>query len=382
MDMAVIVVAGGRGRRLGSETPKQFLKVKGQMILTYSLDFFDRLPEVKEIVVVLPSDWLDLVSPILKKRYKDKIRLTVGGESRSDSVRQGLRALAGPWAKVAVHDGVRPFVTQVLMERLIQALAEGHPAVIPAIELTDTIKQVDGDQVIKTLPRSLLRAAQTPQLFDRKRLWQALDEVDEQTTDEASLFESANQEVVWVEGDINNVKITTEEDFEWMQWKLAPDMRVGIGYDVHAFCKNKKLVLGGIGIDHAYGLKAHSDGDVVVHAVMDALLGAAGLGDIGQHFPDLDASYAGISSLVLLEKVAALLVDDYAIANIDVTIVAQAPKLAAYLPSMEKTMAETLNLAVSQVNVKATTTECLGSLGREEGMACQVVCGLKYKKAI
>ena len=313
-----------------------------------------------------------------------------GGGGRDDGCDVGL---------VLVHDGARPLVSRTVIDAVIDGCA-ARGAAIPAVSVKDTIKQIhlsDNGAVVSFTPeRSLLRAVQTPQGFDAALLMRAYDACapDTAVTDDASLVEALGAPVYIVDGDEMNIKITTPSDLgraeQLLNGSSADDPgindpvaaaarvpRTGMGYDVHAFAENRKLILGGVNIPHDRGLLGHSDADVLIHAVMDALLGAAALGDIGKHFPDTDLRYKGISSLLLLGHVSELLSSHgWTIVNIDVTVIAQRPKIAPHIPQMKKIMAEVLKISESQINIKGTTTERLGFTGREEGIASQAVASI------
>ncbi len=375
-------MASGKGLRMGQTVPKQFLKVGAKTILEYSLEFFHNDEATDEIVLVLPADEMTDRARELKERYGKISEIVAGGKERIDSVRSGVRGVSSQMDIVAVHDGVRPFVSTALWHRLLAACEEGAVAVVPGIPVKDTIKRVRGALVLGTLDRSELQAIQTPQVFKRTLLQQALQKpADAAYTDEASLLEAQGKLVRVVPGDETNRKITEPEDLAWMKSKVEiPDMRIGTGYDVHKLVPERRLVLGGVDIPHEKGLLAYSDGDVLVHALMDALLGALGRGDIGEHFPDSDMAYKDVSSLELLRQVAKLLPEaGYELLNADMILIAERPKLMPYRERMRKNIADCLGVEVERIGVKATTTEGLGFCGREEGIACQAVCCIRTK---
>lgn len=375
-------MASGKGLRMGQTVPKQFIDVGGKTILEYSLDFFHNDEATEEIILVLPADEMTDRAQELKSRYGKIREIVAGGKERIDSVRNGVLGFSSQMDIVAVHDGVRPFVSTNMWRRLLSACEEGALAVVPAIPVKDTIKRVSGTTVLETLDRSELRAIQTPQVFGHVLLRDALQKPPSMVyTDEASLMEAKGQKVQIVSGDEMNRKITEPEDLAWMKSKVeTPEMRIGTGYDVHKLVINRKLILGGVEIPHEKGLLAHSDGDVLVHALMDALLGALGDGDIGMHFPDNDMAYKDVSSLVLLRKVAKLLYEaDYELVNADMNLIAEKPKLMPHREQMIENIAEYLGVDKKRIGVKATTTEGLGFCGREEGIACQAVCCIRLK---
>ncbi|MBT4608926.1 MAG: 2-C-methyl-D-erythritol 2,4-cyclodiphosphate synthase, partial [Gemmatimonadetes bacterium] len=292
----------------------------------------------------------------------------------ADSVQQALRALEAADDVVLVHDAVRPWVTTDLLTSVVDA-ALRHGAAIAAVPATDTVKQVEDGIVTGTPDRRQLWHAQTPQGFRRSLLEEAFAQRDpsQPATDESSLVEACGHRVHIVHGDPTNVKVTTPQDLS-PQGASSRTLRVGQGYDVHAFADDRPLILGGIQIEAQRGLAGHSDADVLTHAIIDALLGATSMGDVGQLFPDTDQAYAGISSLLLLADVSSRLQAIGAqIVNVDSVVMAQAPRLSPYADRISARLAETLGIEASAVSVKATTTERLGFVGREEGMAAQAI---------
>ncbi len=312
-------------------------------------------------------------------------KVVLGGAERRDSVWQGLQEMSAGSDIVLIHDAARPFVSQRVISACIDAV-RAHGAAVVACPVADTLKRADaGGTVAATLPRAGLWGAQTPQGFRadlaRAAYARAIAE-NWDVTDDAAVVERAGHRVHLVEGDALNFKITGPDDLALAERLLGradvpSTPRSGFGYDVHRLAPDRPLVLGGVTVPHALGLLGHSDADVLAHAVIDALLGAAALGDIGQHFPDTDPRYRGISSLALLAQVGTLVRDSgYVIGNIDATIVAQAPKLAPYIPEMRARLAEALAVTVAQVSVKATTTEGLGFAGEGAGMAAYATASL------
>lgn len=300
-------------------------------------------------------------------------KVIIGGAERRDSVWQGLQQIAAGTDMVLIHDAARPFISHRVIDDCLAAVAH-YGAAIVARPVADTLKSATPDkQIAGTVDRSHLWGAQTPQGFRLDLLLDAYQRAiaeDWTVTDDAAIMERAGHRVQLVEGEAMNFKITRPEDLALAERLLQAPPRVGFGYDVHCLVPDRDLVLGGVTIPHTHGLLGHSDADVLLHALMDALLGAAALGDIGQHFPDTDARYKGVSSLLLLNKVAAKLANAGFIAyNIDVTIAAQAPKLAPYISTMRERIAEALHIGVGQVSIKATTTEGLGFVGMKQGMA-------------
>lgn len=363
-----IIVAAGRGKRLGSSLPKQFLKVRGRTILEMSVGAFEQNKYVDEIFVAANADYCELTEKLCRGFSKLK-KIVAGGAERQDSVRAALDCLRGENGIVLVHDAARPFVSEAVINAVIEGTAD-FDAAIPTVPAKDTIRQVDGTGS-RTLQRETLACVQTPQGFRISLLKHAFEKAQAQGvlgTDDASLVERMGINISMVQGEDANRKITTREDLE-------TEMRIGTGYDVHRLVEGRPLVLCGEQIPYEKGLLGHSDADVALHALMDAMLGAAGLGDIGKHFPDTDERYRGISSMKLLQKTAELLREaGYFLGNADITIIAQRPKIAGYIPKMRANIAEIMNCDENKINIKGTTTEKLGFVGREEGIASEAVC--------
>ncbi len=368
--IVVIIAAAGSGKRMSSGIPKQFLEIEGKPVLVKTALAFSQNQYIDGFFVVTGKDYMDRTRELLEDI--DKYRgVTVGGAERQDSIYNGLKILPEDIDYVLVHDAARPFVTQKIINMVIEKTIE-KGAAVAAVPVKDTIKTVEKNGVFETtLPRNQLRSIQTPQGFKKELILKAYQRAFEENyygTDDAVLVERVGIPVYVVEGEYSNIKITTKED-------MPMEVRIGTGYDVHRFEKNRKLILGGVEVPYELGLLGHSDADVLVHAVMDALLGAAALGDIGRHFPDTDEKYRGISSMKLLEYVSKLLESKgYSVGNIDATIIAQAPKLSPFIDDMKINIAETLKISHNKVNVKATTTEKLGFTGRKEGIASEAVC--------
>lgn len=378
-----IIVAAGQGKRLGSSLPKQFLKMRGKTILEMSVEAFLRSELVDEIRIAANGDYFDLTRQICE-RFSKVEGIVVGGAERQDSVHAALDSEIEDDAIVLVHDAARPFVSQEVITRVTES-ASAFGAAVPAVPVKDTIRQMEetggcgegfpggeGDgSKSHALRREMLAAVQTPQGFRVAILREALEKAKEDGffgTDDASLVERLGINIRMVRGEDANRKITTKEDLE-------TEMRIGTGYDVHRLVEDRELFLCGVKIPHEKGLLGHSDADVALHALMDAMLGAAGLGDIGKHFPDTDEKYRGISSLVLLDHVAELLREEgYFLGNADITIIAQKPKIAGYIPQMKACIAKVLGCEKTKINIKGTTTEKLGFVGREEGIASEAVC--------
>ncbi|MBR4861187.1 MAG: 2-C-methyl-D-erythritol 2,4-cyclodiphosphate synthase [Firmicutes bacterium] len=371
--VTAVIVAAGSGTRMGTDVPKQFLKIGGRTILETTVAVFEKNPYVDDILVLTGRDFVEFCEELC--RPFEKVRsILPGGKERQDTVWEAVRRISDG-ELVLIHDGVRPYVTDAVIEGVL-AGAKSAGAAVPAVASKDTVRQTAAEGGSRTLDRKTLFQVQTPQGFASEILREAYEAAYRDGflgTDDAGLAERIGQTILLTEGDYANIKITTRED-------LPMEIRVGTGYDVHRLTEGRKLILGGVDIPYEKGLDGHSDADVMVHALMDALLGAAGLGDIGRHFPDTDPQYKGISSLKLLEIVNQRIHEaGYELGNADVTIIAQRPKLAGYISQMEENLAAVLGADMRQINVKATTTEKLGFTGRGEGIAAEAACIIKSK---
>ena len=379
MSVWAVIVAAGRGERAGLGRNKVFFEFNGRSVLSRCLDAFVESGLVEGVALVLSEADRENYAALCKKEGACPLVKAVvnGGATRRDSVYNGLQAIPEDVDIVAIHDAARPFVTPEIIAATLDAARRFGSGVI-STPVTDTIKRMEPDGTVATMDRSTLRAVQTPQTFDFKKILRAhtlAKAEDLDVTDDAMLYEYYYGEVclVTAEGAERNRKLTMKSDFEGLN---PPEMRVGQGYDAHRLAVGRKLVLCGVEIPHDRGLDGHSDADVAVHALMDALLGAACLGDIGRHFPDSDPAYKGISSMKLLEHVIDLLGSEgWRVANADVTIVAQKPKLASFIPQMRLNL--TKALGTEAVNVKATTTERMGFEGEEIGISAQAVALLR-----
>lgn len=384
MFVSAIIAAGGRGQRFGGPVPKQMLSIGGQSVLERSVGLFLAHPEVDELIVALPAEFVAAPPPYLRVASKP-IRLVAGGSRRQDSVQNAFNAIDEASELVVIHDAARPFASPGLISRTIAAAAESGAA-LAAMPARDTVKRATGTDtafVSETIPRESVYLAQTPQAFTRRVLKEALalGETGPDATDEAALAERAGHPVRLVEGEQTNIKLTTPEDLPVVDAiarrnadEAGPGFRVGTGYDLHRLVEGRPLVLGGIVVPYGRGPLGHSDGDVVCHSLTDAVLGAAALGDIGRHFPDNDVRYKGVDSRVLLREVAALLSSSgYTVVNVDATIIAQAPRMAPHVGAMAAHIAGDLGIPAGRVNVKAKTTERLGFTGRGEGIAAEAI---------
>ena len=370
--VTAILVAAGASRRMGFDKLSHRLP-GGLTVLQTSLRTFENHPRITQIVLVAGAN-LETCRQLAAACTKPCTAVP-GGATRAQSVCAGLAAATGEM--VAIHDAARPFVSEEVITAAIEA-AEQTGAAAPAVAVKDTVKVAAADgRVLNTPDRSTLFAVQTPQCFRRELYLRALDAVSgdkaDLVTDDCSLFELAGLPVVLTPGDYANLKITTKEDL-----KGESTMRIGHGYDVHRLVEGRRLILGGVDIPYEKGLLGHSDADVLLHAISDALLGAAALGDIGKHFPDTDPRYEGADSLRLLQEVGNLVRQaGYTVGNVDATVLCQAPKLAPHIQTMRANIARALDVPVECISVKATTEEHLGFTGQGQGIAAHAVALLE-----
>jgi 2-C-methyl-D-erythritol 4-phosphate cytidylyltransferase/2-C-methyl-D-erythritol 2,4-cyclodiphosphate synthase len=399
MHVSAIIAAGGRGRRLGSSVPKQALELGGRPMLQWSVDALLASGRVDEVVVAVPSDWVDAPPAYLRR---PGVRVVAGGERRQDSVANGFDAVSTASEVVLIHDAARPFVSAAMIAGAIDAAAETGAAIV-AMPARDTVKwspatvpEADpaaGRVIARTLPRESIYLAQTPQAFRRRVLQEAvaLGRQGVEVTDEAALVEQAGHPVRLVEGSVRNMKVTTAEDLVIAEALLnaesnppqpgeasAPVLRLGSGYDLHRLVEGRPLILGGVAIPFDRGLAGHSDADALCHAVTDAILGAASQGDIGQHFPDSEERWRGASSIDLLRHAAAIVAGlGYRVVNVDATIIAERPKLGSFRDAMASGLASALGVGPFAISVKAKTNEGVDAVGRGEAIAVHAVALLQ-----
>ncbi len=381
--VTVIILAAGSGTRMGADKTKQKINICNKSILWHSVKAFSDSGSVDSIVVVCRGDEIDWAKEELAEFPKiDSI--VAGGNTRAESARLGFEAVVNKSGFVAVHDGARCLVKTADIDAVILA-AFSHGAATAAVSVTDTLKFSDDGFIKNTVSRSNLYCAQTPQVFSCKLYADALSksEDNEGMTDDNMLMEKLGVRVAIVITSKQNIKITTKEDLDYAEYILSgggrmKEIRTGHGYDVHRFAEGRRLILGGVEIPFEKGLLGHSDADVLVHAIMDSLLGACGLGDIGRHFPDNSHEFKDISSLVLLGRVKELVKNGgFDIINIDATLVMQRPKIAEYINEMTNNIADILEIDRGRVNIKATTEEHLGFTGRMEGVSAHSVANVK-----
>ncbi|EGO62759.1 2-C-methyl-D-erythritol 4-phosphate cytidylyltransferase [Acetonema longum] len=432
--VTAIIAAGGKSSRMGGQN-KQFLTIASQPVLMHSIQAIVSCGQVQHLIIAASQEDLPAIKNLVSSLgLAQSLQFVEGGSERQYSVQNALDQAPADSKIILVHDGARPLVKPVLVRQVIEAAREFGAAGL-AVPVKDTIKTADDNLLVTgTPPRNSLWAIQTPQAFRANLLLKAYDQAKQDGylgTDDASLVERMGHPVKLVPSDYQNIKITTPDDLAVAESILSQrvnvvsasdpktvqtgsdarrdedgretvrsggyverppagatlqmglfeqsPLRVGIGYDVHRLVEGRKLILGGVEISHHLGLDGHSDADVLLHVVKDALLGAAGLGDIGRHFPDTDPAYKGVSSLLLLTRVREILAQaGYQVNNIDATVVAQTPKLAGYIQQMNQNIAAALAIPLNRVNVKATTTEGLGFAGRQEGIAAYAVAALYY----
>ena len=375
MTVTALIVAAGKGERLGGGLPKQFRPLAGKPVLRWAVEPFLAHPAIREVRVVIGPGQDDLAAAALAGTGAGE--LILGGAERSDSVRAGLRAIRSD--AVLIHDAARPFCPAEVIDRLVARL-EFHDGAAPVLAVGDTLARA-GDTLADPVDRAGLVRVQTPQAFRTDALLRAYDMWSgDPPTDETTVLRAAGLAVAAVAGDPALEKLTALADWARAEQWLAGRMvsRTGMGFDVHAFAGDGPVMLGGISVPHHRGLAGHSDADVVLHALTDAVLGAAGLGDIGEHFPPSDARWKGAGSALFLAHAATLARNGGAVIDhVDCTIIAEEPKIGPHRAVMRTRIAEILGLAVDQVSVKATTTEGLGFTGRREGIAAQAVATLR-----
>lgn len=379
-ETVAIVVAAGRGSRMSGDTPKQYRNLHGRVVLRHALETFAAHPSVDRVCPVIHGDDVEAFAVA-----SDGLELEahiLGGTTRQESVLRGLEALAAGQMpdRVLIHDGARPFVSVGLIDRVLEALDDA-PGAIPALALTDTVKRVARDRIVETVDRSSLVRVQTPQGFRYTDLLSAhRAAAGQDLTDDAAVCETASLAVVTVPGEENNIKITHDEDLARAAAWLAArrETRIGNGFDVHAFASGDHVRLCGIDIPHDRALTGHSDADVALHAITDAILGALGDGDIGSHFPPTEERWRGADSAQFLQHALSRLTARRGhLVHVDVTIICEAPRVGPHRDAMRARVAEILSVETSRISVKATTTEQLGFTGRGEGIAAQAIATIE-----
>lgn len=376
MKFTAIIVAAGSGSRMGSDLPKQFQMLGGKEVLVHAIDALLPHPAIEAVHVVIAADQERMAKAVLGDK---SVKLVIGGETRSQSVRNGLAAVET--SHVLIHDAARPFCPGTVIDRLVSAM-ETHDAATPMLRSVDTLAQPHGALLGDGVDRETVIRIQTPQAFRTNVIRDAYEGHDGAPTDEARVAAAAGIDVALVQGDEMLDKITTPGDFARAEALAGQTMipRTGMGFDVHQFAGEGPVMLGGIAVPHDKGLSGHSDADVLLHAITDALLGAVSLGDIGLHFPPSDPTWKGADSEKFLAHAAKLVRDMGAVIDsVDATLICEAPKVGPHRAAMQQNIARILDLVPDRVSVKATTTERLGFTGRGEGIACQAVVNVRMK---
>ena len=385
MTVAAVIVAGGSGLRAGGEIPKQYQLIGGKPVIWWTLKAFAQHPDIAHVQVVVGDGHQEEFA-----RATQGIGLpppVIGGATRQESCRIGVEACAAlSPTKILIHDAARPFVSAKLISDVLTRL-EHHDAVIPGLRIAETLKLAPEGTISKTIDRSNMWSAQTPQGFRFAKILEAHRKAErEQTaglTDDASVAEMAGMTVQMIMGTSENVKLTTAKDIAEADAALLRqhgtvfETRMGQGIDFHVFTTGKSLFLCGVEISHTHKLKGHSDADVALHALTDAILGAIGEGDIGTHFPPTEARWKNAASRIFVEKALSLLAERGGrLINVDITILAEAPKISPHLGAMKASLSSLLKITADRIAIKATTTEKMGALGRKEGMAAMAIAGV------
>lgn len=398
MKVAAVIAAGGTGTRLGDPVPKQLLEIGGKPVLLHTLETILSIPEIVQIVIALPRPYVEPVRKMLgRRRSKAVLQCVPGGANRQESVLLGVQAVRKEAGLILVHDAVRPLCDPDTMMRVVDAARRSGGAVA-GLPATETIQRVSRrGRILSTPPRSELYSIQTPQAFHSDILRKSLDLAHRKgylATDESSVVRWAGHMVTVVPGSPDNIKITRRLDLRLAEMLLSGRAtteqtnasrsrgrrmdRIGQGIDYHRLRRGRPLVLGGVTIPHERGLDGHSDADVLLHSICDALLGAAAMGDIGRHFPDNDPSHRARPSIEFLREIRRKLKRaGWSIKNIDATVLAERPRLAPFVPEMRANIAKALGITESQVSVKATSTEGMNAEGRQEGISSQAVALLE-----
>jgi len=377
MSLFLIILAAGDSKRLKSNTPKPFHIINNITLLEYSFDTFKNIREIKKTVIVYNKK---------HKKHLDKLRLknilkVVGGKTRQESTFKALKKIKRMnCKKVIIHDAARPNPSKKLINKIISKLKK-NDAVVPTIKVNDATKRAEKNIIFKNIQRNSLRFSQTPQGFTFKKIYEKHKKnINTIFDDDSALFTEDDEKVITINGSKSNLKITDSEDLNIFSNLKKRKTYSGIGFDIHKLVKGRKLYLGGIKVAYPLGLKGHSDADPVLHAIIDSLLGACGLGDIGKLFSDKNKKYKNIRSTTLLKKVVKLIKSiNFSINNIDINIIAQKPKIKKYSKKMIQTISKLCEINSNQVNIKGKTTEKLGLVGQGEAIASEVISSVtKY----
>ena len=370
MSNCFIILAGGESKRFNSKIPKLFHLYRGKPVLLHSIDRAKSCKKFRHIILVINKKHKNFINKLFIK----DIKIIEGGKTRAESANKGLESIKNyEIQNVMIHDAARPNFSLNLINKLIKGL-KIDDCVIPAIQTTDSIKQKKEGKIIN-IKRQSVYLTQTPQAFKYKKLYKLQNNKSSTVTDDASLFIDAGKNIKIIKGEINNKKITTINDI-----KLNSSIRYGIGFDVHRLVPKKRLYLGGVKIPSAFGTLGHSDGDPVLHAVTDAILGASGMGDIGEKFSDKNKKFKNIRSTILLDKIIKdTQANNIFLNNIDINIITQKPKIQKYKNKIKNCIAKLCSISPSQINIKGKTTEKLGVIGKEKAIACEVIASVtKY----
>ncbi|HTY62845.1 MAG TPA: 2-C-methyl-D-erythritol 4-phosphate cytidylyltransferase [Acidobacteriota bacterium] len=397
MKVAAVIAAGGTGTRMNTPVPKQFLEISGKPIFIHTIERISSLEDVVQIILALPEEHIPAAAAILNgMQMRVAVQCVAGGRNRQESVHRGVRHVRPDADVIMVHDAVRPVCDADTMRRVLDAARE-KGAAVPGLPATETIQRVSRKgRVLATPPREELFAIQTPQAFHAEILRSALDRAADAGfvgTDESSVVRYAGHPVTVVPGSPDNIKITRPMDLEIAERLISGNLtkedgtdmsesrfRIGQGIDFHRLVEGRKLILGGVDIPFERGLEGHSDADVLAHAICDALLGAAAMGDIGQQFPDTDPAHRNRSSMEFLVEVRTKIeAAGWRIQNVDATMLAQRPKLMPYAAAMKTNIAASLGIGIDAVSIKATTTEGMNAEGRGEGISAQAIALLQKK---
>ncbi len=383
MNIVFVILAAGQGKRFGLSYNKLFYPLDNKPLIYFLIKKLHSLSRLNQIIITAQKKDIPYLRTLIKQyQFKKVISIVAGGKERINSVYHTL-----DWIKknipaknlyIALHDGARFNVSEHLINRLIDNIKQ-YPGIIPVLKISDTIKTIKKSFVKNTIPRDNVYQVQTPQLFKFDILYTSYQKAMRdkfKATDDASILENYNIPIKTIEGEIKNSKLTYKEDIMSM---LNKRFKVGIGWDIHAFTQNRPFILGGIKIKHTKGLAGHSDADALIHSLMDALLGAVGLRDIGHYFPDTNKNYKNIDSTILLKKVIQLIQEkNYFISNIDFMILLEKPKISPYIEKMKEKLSKIIDIDKSNISIKASTTEKLGFIGQEQGMAVQSIALLEY----
>jgi 2-C-methyl-D-erythritol 4-phosphate cytidylyltransferase / 2-C-methyl-D-erythritol 2,4-cyclodiphosphate synthase len=371
MSLFLIILAAGESKRLKSNTPKPYQIVNNKSLLEYSLNAFKDFKNIKKTIIVYNKKH----KKYLKKINLAKTVLIRGGKSRQESTFKALKAIKKMnCKKVLIHDSARPNPSKKIIKNIISLLKKKH-AVIPVIKVADATKRANKNIIFKNIERNSLRFAQTPQGFTFEKIYHKHFKNDNKSCDDdASMFTNDSETVTVVEGSKNNLKITNKEDLNIFKSLKIKKTYVGIGFDVHRLVVKRKLYLGGLQIKSKLGTLGHSDGDPVIHAIIDAILGACKMGDIGQMFSNKNKKFKNIRSTLLLKEIIKLIkVNNFSINNLDINIITESPKIQKYKNRMISNISNLCKITKNQINIKGKTTEKLGIIGKEKAIACEVI---------